>query len=337
MLLKGGCESGGRRKEPLLEQLVDERGAECIADLFGILLAARAVVVQCLVNGALLCGVRGWQRLQLALCIERIAFGIDQVAFEAADHDLTQLLFIGQDVSSETLVVQQLQQRGEGFGIAVVWGGRQEQPMLEVRADGTDEACALTLQRVVRTGSGGNVVCFIDDQHVEFAWIAGVRRQNIAHGAQSFAALDPVHGCDQARMRSPGIGMDAAIAAQLLNVGRVDNPEIKAKLFQHLDTPLFLQRCGADDQDGPSTVPQQHLLDDETGLDGLAQADVIGDEQIDAGHVNGTHQWVELEVLNADATAKRRLQKTSVRVGGGTPANRIKKRVEGVGVILASN
>src|SRR5690606_34739894 len=138
-------------------------------------------------------------------------------------------------------------------------------------------------------------------------------------------------------MGSPGIGMDAAIAAQLLNVGRVDNPEIKAKLFQHLHTPLFLQRCGADDQDSASSVAQQHLLDDETGLNGLAQADVIGDEQIDAGHVNGAYQRVKREVLNTDATAERCLQKPSVRVGGGTPPNRIKKRFEGVGVILASN
>ena len=84
-------------------------------------------------------------------------------------------------------------------------------------------------------------------------------------------------------------------------------------------------------------MPQQHLLDDETGLDGLADADVVGDEQIDASHVDGAHQWVELEVLDADATAKRRLQKTSVRVGGGTPAHCIEKRFEGVGVILAGD
>ncbi len=123
VLLKGGCESGRRRKEPFLEQLVDERRAERIADLFGILAAARAVVVEFLVNGALLRGVQSQQRLQLALCIERPTFGIDQIALEAADHDLTQLLFIGQDVSSETLVVQQLQQRCERFCITVVRSG----------------------------------------------------------------------------------------------------------------------------------------------------------------------------------------------------------------------
>ncbi len=103
--------------------------------------------------------------------------------------------------------------------------------MLKVRTDGTNEACALALQRIVHTGSRGDVVRFINDQHVELARVAGVYGQDVAHGAQSFAALDPVHGRDQTWMGSPGISMDAAIVAQLLDVGRVDNSEIKAKLF----------------------------------------------------------------------------------------------------------
>ena len=131
--------------------------------------------------------------------------------------------------------------------------------------------------------------------------------------------------------------MDAAISAQLLDVAHVDNPEIEAKLFQHLHAPLFLQRCGADDQDGAGTVPQQHLLYDEPSFNRLTQADVVGDEQIDAGHVDGAYQWIKLEVLNADAAAERRLQKTSVGIGGGTPANRVEKGFKGVGVILSGD
>ena len=50
---------------------------------------------------------------------------------------------------------------------------------------------------------------------------------------------------------------------------------------------------------------------------------------------DGTHQWIKLEVFNADAAAERRLQKASIGIGGSTPANRIKKGFEGVGVILA--
>jgi hypothetical protein len=124
--------------------------------------------------------------------------------------------------------------------------------------------------------------------------------------------------------------MDAALAPQLLDVLGVDHAEIKAELFQHLDAPLFLQRCRADDQDGAGTVPQQHLLDDQPRLDGLAQADVVGDEQIDPSHVDGAYQRVELEVFDADATAERCLQETSVGIGGGSPAHSIEEGFEGV-------
>jgi hypothetical protein len=232
-----------RREEPLLEQLIDERRAETLADLFGILLAAGAVVVQLLVDGALFrCTMP--QRLQLALGIEGFAVGIDQVALQATDHHLTQLLFVGEDVSGETLVVQQLQQRGEGFGVAVVRRGCQKQPMLEVRTDRADEARPLALQRVVRTGGGGDVVRFVDDQQSNLrGWpVCTGRTSRMAR--KSFTTFDPVHRRDEARMRCPRVGVDAALAPQLLDVCGVDHAELEAELFQHLDAPLFLQRCG---------------------------------------------------------------------------------------------
>ena len=71
---------------------------------------------------------------------------------------------ISSDVPGETLVIQQLQQRCERFGIAVVRSCCEEQAMLKVRADRANETCALTLQRIVRSGSGGDVVRFVDDQ-----------------------------------------------------------------------------------------------------------------------------------------------------------------------------
>ena len=85
-------------------------------------------------NGALFVRCTSRQRLQLALRIERLAVGVDQIALEAADHHLTQLLLVRQDVAGEALVVEQLQQRGERFGVAVVRRRGQKQPMLEVRA-----------------------------------------------------------------------------------------------------------------------------------------------------------------------------------------------------------
>jgi hypothetical protein len=53
------------------------------------------------------------KRLQLALGVQGLPLGVDEVALQAADHHLVQLLLVGQDVSCEALVVQQFKQRGE--------------------------------------------------------------------------------------------------------------------------------------------------------------------------------------------------------------------------------
>ena len=202
--------------------------------------------------------------------------------------------------------------------------------MLEVRADRADEAGPLTLERVMRPGGGSDVVRFVDYKEIELARMAGMGRQDVPHGPQPLATLDPVHRGDEARMRCPRVGVDAAFAPQLLDVGCVHHAEVEAELLQHLDTPLFLERSGADDQDGAGAVPEQHLLDDQHCLDGLSQADVVGDEEVDTSHVDCAYQRVELKVLNADAAPERRLQKSSVSICGGAPSHCIQEGFERV-------
>lgn len=55
------------------------------------------------------------------------------------------------------------------------------------------------------------------------------------------------------------------------------------------------------------------LLDDQTGFDGLPQADVIRNQQVGAGHLHRPHQWIELVILDGDPATKRRLQRADVR------------------------
>ena len=131
--------------------------------------------------------------------------------------------------------------------------------------------------------------------------------------------------------------MDAASATQFLDVVGVDDLEFEPELFEHLDTPFFLKRCRTGDEHGSSTVPQQHLLNDETGLDRLAQPDVVRDQEIGAGHVDGADQRIELKILDAHAAAKRRLQKSSVRVRRGTPSDRVQECFERLRVIASRN
>lgn len=186
-----------------------------------------------------------------------IAVRINQIALQTADHHLTKTIFVGEDVARETLVVEQFQQRGERLGVAVVRRRGQEETMLEVWADGTDEARTLTLQRVVRACRGRDVVRFVHDQQVKLARMADVRREHVTHGPQAFSALGPIHRRDEARMRRPWIGMDATLAPQPLDVVSIDNAEIESEFLQHLNAPLLLKRRRANDQYRAGAMPQQ--------------------------------------------------------------------------------
>jgi hypothetical protein len=53
-------------------------------------------------------------------------------------------------------------------------------------------------------------------------------------------------------------------------------------------------------------VPQHQLLHHQSGLDGLAQTHVIGDQQVGARHGQRPHHRVELVVLDLDPGAERR-------------------------------
>ena len=89
---------------------------------------------------------------------------------------------------------------------------------------------------------------------------------------------------------------------------RIDDAEVEAELVPHLVAPLDLERGGADDEDRPGAVAEDQLLGDEAGLDRLAEADVVGDQQVDARHLDGPHDRVELVVLDLDAAAEGRLE-----------------------------
>ena len=206
--------------------------------------------------------------------------------------------------------------------------------MLEVRADGSDEACALAFQRIVRACSGRDIVRLIHDQQVELARMTDVRRDHVTHGTQTLTALGPIHRRDETWMRRPRIGVDAAFAPQSFDVVGVHHEELEAELLQHLDAPLLLKRRGADDQDGARAMPQQQFLNDQTGLDGFAEADVVGNEQVDARHIDGTHQRVELEVLDADSAAKRRLEEPTIGIGSSAPAHGVEEGFERVRIVL---
>ena len=63
-------------------------------------------------------------------------------------------------------------------------------------------------------------------------------------------------------------------------------------------------------------------------LDRLAQTDVIGNQKIDAWHLDGSNDGIKLVVFDLDAATERRLNILQVRGRGGSPANSVQESIE---------
>ena len=97
------------------------------------------------------------------------------------------------------------------------------------------------------------------------------------------------------------VGVQAVGAAHLGHQLAVDDDEVQAELLAHLVLPLQRQARRADDDHGAGPVPQQQLLEDQAGLDGLAQADVVGEQQV--GPRAGQRAAQRFELVGLDVRA----------------------------------
>ena len=84
------------------------------------------------VDLALLLGVVDFETFELALRKHRLAVRVDDVALQSTNHDAVELFLVRHDGPGESLIIQQLQQRGEGLLVSVVGGSTQKQPMGKV-------------------------------------------------------------------------------------------------------------------------------------------------------------------------------------------------------------
>ena len=116
-------------------------------------------------------------------------------------------------------------------------------------------------------------------------------------------------------------------------LGGVHDREAEAELGLHLLTPLERERRRADDDDAPCPVPEKHLLHDQASLDRLAEAHVVGDEQVDARHRESTGDGLELILLDDDAATERSLERLGVGARDGAPADGVEERTEGLRIV----
>ena len=99
----------------------------------------------------------------------------------------------------------------------------------------------------------------------------------------------------------------------------IDDGEVEAEFLRQLVLPLQQHRRRRGDDDHLDAAAQQHLSNDQAGFDGLAEADVVGNQQIDARQIERLRQRKKLVGIQPDAGAKRRLEQLPIRRGGGAP------------------
>ena len=82
-----------------------------------------------------------------------------------------------------------------------------------------------------------------------------------------------------ARRHRPGVGVHPVLALDVDRGRAVEDREVERELRAQLVAPLELERRGADHEHAADAPAPEQLAQDEPGLDGLAQADVVGEQQ----------------------------------------------------------
>ena len=167
--------------------------------------------------------------------------------------------------------------------MAVVRRRREEQPVFET---GSDPPQHLAQLAVVAEGRGHQVVAFVDNQEVPGKPGRSVGR--LAGGQELLLDVrlaQVVVGGDDAAEGAPGVCVDAEFAAQPLRPVAVDDLEWQGELGVEFLAPLHAQCRRRQDEHPADASAQQELLQDEPGFDGLAEPDIVGDEQIHPRHL----------------------------------------------------
>ena len=138
---------------------------------------------------------------------------------------------------------------------------------------------------------------------------------------------------DEIPVRVPGIDGKPPLPPARVDIGLVEDDEREAKALLELVAPLEHDARGAGDDDALDALSQQELLEDEPGLDGLSQAHVVGDEEVDPREREGLPERLELVALGDDAGAQRGLEQRGIGRGDAPPAEGVQVGREGARIV----
>src|SRR5262245_34500361 len=75
-------------------------------------------------------------------------------------------------------------------------------------------------------------------------------------------------------------------------------------------------------------MPDKQFQGDHASLDGLPEADIISDQQIDSWHLERADHGIKLVVLDVDARTERSVNGADVGCRGGSPAYRVEESIQ---------
>jgi hypothetical protein len=122
-------------------------------------------------------------------------------------------------------------------------------------------------------------------------------------------------------MGFPRIGSIPTLAACAGHEIAIVNDEGKSEAVFQLVLPLQEHRSRTGNHNPPHLLAHKQFTQNQPGLDSLAKADVVGDEEIDSRQGERFAQRFELVKGYVDARAERRLEQAWIGRGNAVPSN----------------
>src|ERR1035437_778461 len=180
----------------------------------------------------------------------------------------------------------------------------KEQTMLEAAGEITNGARELGLNSVTAPARGRGVMGLVQNQKAS----RQKRTQPLTQRIRVGRVDQEVVGYKKGAVRAPRIHAEAALPPHPRQIRSVEQFEHEAKTLLKLVLPLLQNRGWRRDHNGLGLLAKEKLAGDETCLDRLAEARVVGNKEVDARQAERFTGRVHLIGINLDSGAEGRLK-----------------------------